>query len=397
METVEAKETRLAEGKGEERGQVANLGPVAPLEASANRWVRGALASEKQKVGRKVKALLNKLTMEKFDSISDQIIEWANKSEGEKDGRSLACVTRLVFEHATKTPWSEMYARLCRKMMETISPKVQDNNIRNAGGRHISGGQLFRKRLLSRCQEEFERGWAVGAAASAKAPEDVAIKRAAKATSEFDPHWDAYYAAQEAKRQGLGLVQFVGELYRLQMLTERIMHECIKKLLNNVNPGEGEIESLCRLLATVGKLLDNPKARAHMDIYFTRLKESGKNSDLTPRIQLMLRVSSTASSYQWLSHAFFFLLFAQDLIELRERKWIPRNRPVFRNAIAQLHEEVIPPTSVTAGPLLTASIIGQAESSSGEGSCESYPRYVPQGPSAGWKFCWRARWGTTSR
>jgi hypothetical protein len=35
-------------------------------------------------VDRKVKGLLNKLTMEKFDSISDQIITWANKSEKEK-------------------------------------------------------------------------------------------------------------------------------------------------------------------------------------------------------------------------------------------------------------------------------------------------------------------------
>ncbi|KAF9031269.1 hypothetical protein BDZ89DRAFT_632687 [Hymenopellis radicata] len=33
----------------------------------------------------KVKGLLNKLTMEEFDSISDQIIAWANKSENEKD------------------------------------------------------------------------------------------------------------------------------------------------------------------------------------------------------------------------------------------------------------------------------------------------------------------------
>ncbi len=40
-------------------------------------------------VDRKVKGLLNKLTMEKFDLISDQIIAWANKSEKEKDGRTL--------------------------------------------------------------------------------------------------------------------------------------------------------------------------------------------------------------------------------------------------------------------------------------------------------------------
>ena len=60
----------------------ANLEPVAPLEVSANRWVagstkRGSPAIEQdtsEVVDRKVRLLLNKLTMEKFESISNQII-----------------------------------------------------------------------------------------------------------------------------------------------------------------------------------------------------------------------------------------------------------------------------------------------------------------------------------
>jgi translation initiation factor 4G len=76
----------------------------------------------------KSKGLLNKLTMERFASISDQIISCANKSEKEKDGRTLIQVIRLVFEKATdEATRSEMYARLCRKMMEQISTNVQDD------------------------------------------------------------------------------------------------------------------------------------------------------------------------------------------------------------------------------------------------------------------------------
>jgi hypothetical protein len=33
------------------------------------------------------------------------------------------------------------------------------------------------------------------------------------------------YTAMKAKRQGLGLIKSIGELSKLQMLTERIMHE----------------------------------------------------------------------------------------------------------------------------------------------------------------------------
>ncbi|KAF8176531.1 hypothetical protein BJ912DRAFT_930637 [Pholiota molesta] len=283
--------------------QLMNLEPVAPLQASANRWDRKALAADAESpemVDRKVKGLLNKLTMEKFDSISDQIIAWANKSEKEKDGRTLIQVIRLVFEKATdEATWSEMYARLCRKMMEQISAKVQDDGIKNNEGKPIAGGQLFRKYLLNRCQEDFERGWVAkettAAAAAVKASDDKA----------------------KAKRQGLGLIKFIGELFKLQMLTERIMHECVKKLLGNVdNPEEEEIESLCKLLTTVGGILDTPKARAHLDVYFSRMKELTKSPNVNSRMQYMLL----------------------DLIELRERKWISRTAVAAPTTLAQIHE-----------------------------------------------------------
>uniref|UniRef100_D8Q9Y9 MI domain-containing protein n=2 Tax=Schizophyllum commune (strain H4-8 / FGSC 9210) TaxID=578458 RepID=D8Q9Y9_SCHCM len=318
-------------GFGQNAQNALNLEPVAPLTRSENRWTPGALAKgaepdSPEVVDRKVKGLLNKLTMEKFDSLSDQIIAWANKSEKEKDGRTLIQVIRLVFEKATdEAAWSEMYARLCRKMMEQISPKVQDDGIRNAEGKPITGGQLFRKYLLNRCQEDFERGWvnkeATAAAAATKAVEDEAVKSANEkkegGDNEPDLYSDEYYAAQKAKRQGLGLIRFIGELFKLQMLTERIMHQCVQKLLGNVdNPEEEEIESLCKLLTTVGELLDTPRAHAHMDVYFARMKELTKKPTVSSRMQFML----------------------QDLIELRARNWRARTQAAGPTTIAQIHE-----------------------------------------------------------
>jgi translation initiation factor 4G len=293
---------------------VSAMGPplesIAPLEVSANRWVAGSTrrsgpgvdSESPEMVERKVKGLLNKLTMERFDSISDQIIAWANKSEREKDGRTLIQVIKLVFEKATdEATFSEMYARLCRKMMEQISPKVQDDGIKNAEGKPFAGGHLFRKYLLNRCQEDFERGWvakeAAAAAAASKATEDQAVKEAnenTKGGEESELYSEEYYTAAKAKRRGLGLIRFIGELFKLQMLTERIMHECIKKLLGNVeNPEEEEIESLCKLLTTVGSLLDTQKARAHLDVYFSRMRELTKNKNVNSRMMFMLQVSVT--------------------------------------------------------------------------------------------------------
>jgi len=282
-----------------------NFEPVAPLQVTAKRWDRKVFkvdADSPEMVERKVKSLLNKLTMIRFDSISDQIIQWANRSENEKDGRTLIQVIMLVFEVATdQTIWCEMYARLCRKMMERISSKVQDDGIKNNDGKPIAGGKLFRKYLLNRCQEILERGWVAkgvtAAAAVTKALEDKAVKAAnekkGEQKGEHALYSEGYYAAQKTKRRGLGLIRFVGELFKLQMPTERIMHKYVQKLLANVdNPEEEEIESLCKLLSTVGGILDTPRARAHMDVYFSRIeKKLTKNPHVTSRMQFMLQVS----------------------------------------------------------------------------------------------------------
>jgi len=87
--------------------------------------------------------------------------------------------------------------------------------------------------------------------------------------------------------------------------------------LGNVNnPEEEEIESLCKLLTTVGSLLDTQKAHTHMDIYFQRIRELTKSLNVSPRMQFML----------------------QDVIELRERKWVTRNAVAAPATIAQIHE-----------------------------------------------------------
>jgi translation initiation factor 4G len=296
---------------------ISAMGPpmehVAPLEMSANRWV--AISSRRngpdvdsdfpELVERKVKGLLNKLSMGRFESISDQIIAWANKSESEKDGRPLIQVIKLIFKSvADEKTISAVYARLCRKMMDKISPKVQDDGIKNAEGKPFAGGQLFRKYLLNCCQEDFERRWVAeettAAAASSKTTEDWVVEESNEKTKgeESQLYSDEYYVAAKANRRGLGLIRLIGELFKRQMLTERIIHECIKKFLSNVeNPKEEAIESLCRLLATVGSLLDTRKARAHLDVYFSRMRELTKNKNVNARMMFMLQVSDTTALY----------------------------------------------------------------------------------------------------
>ncbi|CAK7266765.1 hypothetical protein SEPCBS119000_002197 [Sporothrix epigloea] len=243
-------------------------------------------------VQRKVKAALNKMTPEKFDKISDQILEIALQSKDEEDGRTLRQVIQLTFEKATdEAHWAGMYARFCKVMLDRMSPEIRDVTITDKKGEVISGGTLFRKYLLNRCQQEFERGWKV----DLPQPKEGESRETAMLS-------DEYYEAAAAKRRGLGLVQFIGELYKLGMLTERIMHECVRKLVDyETTPDEAEIESLSKLLRTVGANLDNTdKGRPMMDAYFLRIKNIIDIPDLPSRLKFML----------------------MDVVDLRNRSWV---------------------------------------------------------------------------
>lgn len=66
-------------------------------------------------------------------------------------------------------------------------------------------------------------------------------------------------AKDAARRRSLGNIKFIGELFKLKMLTETIMHDCVVKLLKNHD--KESLECLCRLLSTIGKDLDFEKAR----------------------------------------------------------------------------------------------------------------------------------------
>lgn len=295
----------------------APAAPVAPLVRSANAWVPRSKASKAadadgkltpEVVQRKVKALLNKMTLEFFDVISDQLLEISAQSKDEKDGRTLRQVIELTFAKAVdEAHWSNMYARFCAKMLTKIDPEIYDEQIRDPKGQLVKGGALFRKYLLNRCQEEFERGW------SDQLPTNPD-------GSPLDPELmsDEYYAAVGAKRRGLGLIRFIGELYFLGMLTERIMHACMQLLLNNSEPSEEVIESICQLMTTVGSRLEQNKDHADMfNAYFRRMAEIQKNPALPSRLRFML----------------------MDVADLRQSGWVDKKKDKGPKTIAEIHEE----------------------------------------------------------
>ncbi|CAO3593374.1 unnamed protein product [Absidia cylindrospora] len=312
-------------------GPTIPMDQVVPLEKSENRWMPAVVATSGEAAGvlppvkaedelipqdviiRKVKSLLNKLTLEKFDSISDQIWQYAHQSSKEKDGQSLLTVIQLIFDKACdEAPFASMWAQLCRKLHDTMAAADDihdENNKLDKNGNPITSGHLFRKYLFNRCQQAFERGW------------KFEIPDLEKSVSGEVMMTDEYYAAVKAKRQGLGLVQFIGELFKRGMLTDRIMTECLTRLCRNPQEAEDEeTETMCKLVTTVGRELDrrNRNMKLWMDAFFERMKEMLECTTLTSRVKFMI----------------------QDVIELRRCKWVPRSGgQTGPSTIAQIREE----------------------------------------------------------
>ncbi|XP_061684261.1 eukaryotic translation initiation factor 4 gamma 1-like isoform X4 [Syngnathoides biaculeatus] len=250
-----------------------------------------------QQLLKKVRSILNKLTPQKFQQLMKQVSELTIDTEERLKG-----VIDLTFEKAISEPdFSVAYANMCRCVMGL---KVQATN---KPGDTVN----FRKLLLNRCQNEFE-----------KDKDDNKIfekkQRELEAAEEDEKQRlieDLEESKNKARRRSLGNIKFIGELFKLKMLTEVIMHECIVKLLKNHD--EESLECLCRLLSTIGKDLDFGKAKHLMDHYFNQMEKVIKEKKTNSRIRFMLR----------------------DVVDLRRNNWVPRRSDQGPKTIDQIHKE----------------------------------------------------------
>lgn len=296
---------------------------LKPLEKSTTGWqplsITGGAAAQgpdtsgqmaPDMVQRKVKAALNKMTPENFDRISDQIMAISDQSKNEKDGRTLRQVIQLTFEKACdEAHWAGTYAKFCSKMLHSMSAEIVDETIRDKNNQPVVGGGLFRKYLLNRCQEEFERGW------EANLPDKPEGENQEAALLS-----DEYYIMAAAKRRGLGLIQFIGELYKLGMLTVKIMHQCVLRLLNfEGQPDESAVENLSKLLKAVGATMDgSEQGHQLVDMYYQRVQAIlDTHKDMPSRSRFML----------------------MDIVDLRRQGWKSRDSDKGPKTIEQIHAE----------------------------------------------------------
>eukprot|EP00961_Rhodomonas_salina_P177438 2392635-Rhodomonas_salina.1 len=162
----------------------------------------------------------------------------------------------------------------------------------------------FKRCLLNKCQEEFERADRYDELTDA---ENQGLSAEEKSNR-----------TRRVRMRMLGNIKFIGELFAQKILNEKIMHECVKRLLASTD--EDTIECLCKLMATIGKLLDRPEAKHYMDYYFDQMRQTGD-----------------AAGRQAGGNRLKFML--QDTIDLRKNRWIPRREQTGPKTIEEIRKE----------------------------------------------------------
>lgn len=207
---------------------------------------------------RAMKSILNKLTVEKFESLSIQLINC-----GICNTFHLELLIQEVFDKATtQHHFIDMYADLCDLLNIHFAehPINADDPKKN-----------FKKVLLHCCQASFEKHLTPPKGLAELNSEDRAI------------------AERKYKMQMLGNIKFVGALLVRKMLASKVMLAIMEELLQE--PSGEALESLAALLTVVGPTFDTPDwaYRSTLNAIFTQVEKLTKKTSVDSRVRCLLK------------------------------------------------------------------------------------------------------------
>ncbi|KAJ8665621.1 hypothetical protein QAD02_007283, partial [Eretmocerus hayati] len=279
-------DVKLRESEKPWRPSRTNQGPISEEQVKT------------EQLYKKVRSVLNKLTPQKFDTLVNQVRDLKIDTQERLQG-----VIDLVFEKAVDEPnFSVAYALMCKEL----------SNIHVTGAdSDDSSSANFRKLILTRCQTQFEKN---------TLDENIRNEKLKEIESCTDPEKKKEFQINfedEERRiriRSVGNIRFIGELFKQNMLRDQIMHQCIRHLLSQVD--EENLECLCKLLTTIGKVLEN------------------KNIDLSDYLKQMQQIANRKGK---ISSRIRFML--QDVIDLKANNWIPRRDDSNPKTMDQIQRE----------------------------------------------------------
>jgi translation initiation factor 4G len=201
---------------------------LSPTSWSAQLRARRADADGNNKevptaeIARMARALLNKLTRERFESLCGQILALPFSTP-----EQLAVLAAEIFEKATtQNGFRSLYTELCVRLDAHLMK--QSSSV---------GGKAFRKALVKECQATFERHLQ---------PADPSLFAGLTGDECFE-------VEMKLKTRRLGNMRFIGELLVQRLLAQKLMPPIVLQLLHG---DEAALESLIALLTVVAPVFE---------------------------------------------------------------------------------------------------------------------------------------------
>jgi len=323
-----------------------------PLHKAEAKYVLHRDVDEDAGKQRAFKGILNKLTPQTFDKMVEQTLALGITAAHHLEG----FVDQLFSKALVEPTFCETYAMLCASLqarlveppppgadaatIASLPPKALEFEKEDPNSETGVVKITFKRVLLNKCQEEFERGDARikeamedtppangagddAASAQPREPGEITPEKPA-ASSDVDA---ARKAAQReervmmAKRIMFGNIRFIGELFKVRMLTDKIMHACVQKLLGeqDVTPDEESVEAVCKLMTTIGAQLETgrPETKPLFNSYFVRCQQLSQDQALSSRHRFMLA----------------------DLLDMRNNRWRARRKQEGPKKIEDVHRD----------------------------------------------------------
>jgi len=253
------------------RGHLA----VSETSWAAQQRARRGDVSDKNaaEVERKLKSILNKLTIERFSELFRQMLDCGLSKPVHAE-----MLIQEVFEKATKQHhFIDMYADLCVLLHEHFTKHPFAVGADSDSKRPLT----IKRLLLDVCQASFER-----------------LLAPPKGLVDLDPEERSLQEVQY-KTHMLGNIKLVGALMARQMLAGKVGIAIMEELLSNPTPEA--LESLAALLTVVGGCFDRPDwmYRAALNHIFERIKMIVCKKSTTPRVNFLLKDVLDLRKHEW--------------------------------------------------------------------------------------------------
>mgnify|MGYP002624773426 CR=1 FL=1 len=290
--------------------------------------------AEKDPVRFKITEYLNILTVDNYKSTSEKIYELI-----EKDIENQVKFLDVLFNKSVnEKAYVGLYAKLCKDFDKKLPQKAEPKEGKKSD-KPKKSNSIMRTKLLDKCREIFK--------------------------IENNEKFDEYIKVQDKQERNtklknfvLGNVNFIGELIKIQILSKKIVKQCLNNLFarfNDVNSDETlkmvNLEAIVILLNNFGTLLKEKAAKIKeddkkafnevVDEYLQKLEEiiDDKNSKIDNPIKFKIINLIDKSKNNWEKSKFEKSIEAKGKKDLEEEEEFEKNEKASKKLYTQ--DEII--------------------------------------------------------